>query len=247
VLAWSQSELGQFTEGAIHGEDAMRVAEELDNARAINTSCFSAAIVALRQGHVTRAIPLLEQSIQICRDTHLTIWLGLVTALMSYAYAQARQYEQARQLLADMPEPTDTIGFFAMPYFVEATMLTGGLSYAYDVAIRSLDITRTQNARGDHAHLLRLLGDLTRRLGANDADQAEAPYRQALAIAEELGMRPLQAHCHLGLGTLYGEQDKRELARQELSKAQALYRDMEMTFWLPQVETALSTLSVTCH
>jgi hypothetical protein len=80
------------------------------------------------------------------------------------------------------------------------------------------------------------------RLGANEADQAEAPYRQALSIAEALAMRPLQAHCYLGLGTLYGEQGERELARQELTRAQALYRDMEMTFWLPQVEAALSTL-----
>ena len=68
---------------------------------------------------------------------------------------------------------------------------------------------------------------------------AENHYRQALALAEELGMRPLLAHCHRGLGTLYAATGQREQARTELSTAIALYRAMEMTFWLPQAEAAL--------
>jgi predicted RNA polymerase sigma factor len=70
--------------------------------------------------------------------------------------------------------------------------------------------------------------------------QAEAHYRQALALAEELGMRPLQAHCHHGLGRLYSQTDRGEEARAELSAAIALYRAMAMTFWLPQAEAMLA-------
>jgi hypothetical protein len=65
-------------------------------------------------------------------------------------------------------------------------------------------------------------------------------YQQALTLADELGMRPLQAHCHLGLGTLYAKIDRREQARVELSAAMALYRAMDMTFWLLQAEAALA-------
>jgi hypothetical protein len=53
-------------------------------------------------------------------------------------------------------------------------------------------------------------------------------------------MRPLQAHCHLGLGTLYAKSGQAEHARSELATAIALYRAMEMTFWLPQAEAALA-------
>jgi uncharacterized protein HemY len=70
-------------------------------------------------------------------------------------------------------------------------------------------------------------------------EQAEAHYRQALALAEALGMRPLQAHCHRSLGTLYAVTDQWEQARTELSTANALYHGMDMTFWLPQTEAAL--------
>ena len=53
-------------------------------------------------------------------------------------------------------------------------------------------------------------------------------------------MRPLQAHCHRGLGTLFVTTGQHEQARLELSTALNLYRAMEMTFWLPEAEAALS-------
>jgi hypothetical protein len=60
-----------------------------------------------------------------------------------------------------------------------------------------------------------------------------------VTLASELGMRPLAAHCHRGLGTLYATTGQREQARAELTAAIALYRAMDMTFWLPQAEAAL--------
>src|SRR4029450_12581158 len=65
-------------------------------------------------------------------------------------------------------------------------------------------------------------------------------YQQALALAEELGMRPLQAHCYLGLGTLYAVTGQREVARTAPGAAITLYRAMEMTLWLPQAEATLA-------
>jgi Flp pilus assembly protein TadD len=59
-------------------------------------------------------------------------------------------------------------------------------------------------------------------------------------LAEELGMRPLQAHCHHGLGTLYAKTGQREQARAALSTAIEMYRAMDMTFWLPPAEVALA-------
>jgi Flp pilus assembly protein TadD len=52
-------------------------------------------------------------------------------------------------------------------------------------------------------------------------------------------MRPLQAHCHRGLGTLYDATGQQEQARVEVSTAIEMYQAMEMTFWLPQTEAAL--------
>jgi Flp pilus assembly protein TadD len=74
-------------------------------------------------------------------------------------------------------------------------------------------------------------------------EEAKTHFKQALALAEELGIRPLQAHCHRGLGTLYATLGQREQARTALSTAIQLYRAMGMTFWLPQTEAALEQVN----
>jgi len=60
-------------------------------------------------------------------------------------------------------------------------------------------------------------------------------------VAEELGMRPLQAHCYRGLGTLYRQKGRGAQARDALAVAITLYRAMDMTFWLAQAEAALAS------
>ena len=122
----------------------------------------------------------------------------------------------------------------------EALLLTGRVEEASGMVDRLLDLCRTHTGRGWQAQALWLCGEVARHRAPPDVTAAEAPYRQALALAEELGMRPLQAHCHRGLGTLYAATGQREQARTALSAALALYRAMEMTFWLPQTEAALA-------
>jgi len=76
-----------------------------------------------------------------------------------------------------------------------------------------------------------------------DVELAEDYYCQALALAEELGMRPLVAHCHRDLGMLSLKRGRGAQAHAELSVASALYRTMEMSFWLPQTEEALAQVN----
>jgi tetratricopeptide (TPR) repeat protein len=119
-------------------------------------------------------------------------------------------------------------------------MLAGRLEEAQTLAERALAIAREHQERGNQAYALRLLGDIAAQREPPESDQAGEYYRQALALAEELGMCPLQAHCHRGLGTLYATIGQQEQARTELSAAIVLYRAMDMTFWLPQTEAALA-------
>ena len=121
----------------------------------------------------------------------------------------------------------------------EAQLLAGRLEEAHALAERTLAHARERQERGHQAYALRLLGEIAAHREPPEVAPAEDYYRQALALAEELGMRPLQAHCHLGLGTLYAKIGRPEAARAELSTAIELYRSMEMTFWLPQAEAAL--------
>jgi tetratricopeptide (TPR) repeat protein len=125
----------------------------------------------------------------------------------------------------------------------EGYRLAGQLEEASQLAVRALELARTHQERGHEAYALRLLGDIAAHQELPEVEPAATHYRQALALAEELGMRPLQAHCHLGLGTLYAQRGRGEQVRTELTTAIDLYRAMDMTFWLPQAEAALAQVS----
>jgi len=88
-------------------------------------------------------------------------------------------------------------------------------------------------ARGREAHALCLAGDIA---SAGSAEDAEAYHREALALAGDLAMRPLVAHCHLGLGKLYRRAGKREQPPEHLTTATTMYREMGMTYWLEKAE-----------
>jgi tetratricopeptide (TPR) repeat protein len=122
----------------------------------------------------------------------------------------------------------------------EAYLLAGRLEEARQRAEQAVDLARQYKQRGNEAWALWLLGESTVHQASPEGEPAAGHYHQALALAEELGMRPLQAHCHRGLGMLYAATGQREQAGAELSMATEMYRGMEMTFWLPETEAALA-------
>jgi tetratricopeptide (TPR) repeat protein len=119
----------------------------------------------------------------------------------------------------------------------EAYLLAGRVEDALESAQRALDLSRDYKQRGYYAHALRLVGEIAAWRNPPERDQAPTHYRQALALAEELGMRPLVAHCHLGLGKLYRRTGKHEQAQEPLTTATTMYREMDMQFWLEKVKT----------
>lgn len=76
-----------------------------------------------------------------------------------------------------------------------------------------------------------------------DAENPVRYDRQAVSLAEELGMRPPTAHCHLGLGKLYRRAGKREQAQDHLTAASSMFREMDMQIWLEQAEAELKALA----
>jgi sugar phosphate isomerase/epimerase len=100
-------------------------------------------------------------------------------------------------------------------------------------------LAQTLTERGTQAWALRLHAEIAQRSDPPAVEAADFYYRQALTLADELGMRPLVAHCHLGLGTLYRKIGRDEQALAELATAAAMYGAMEMPFWLARAETEL--------
>jgi tetratricopeptide (TPR) repeat protein len=170
--------------------------------------------------------------------THLfsiTVSLGLAYTLSGRVTEVLRLFDQVV-----VQEDPAIRGSSTMIKLGEAYLLAGRLETAIHLTERALVLARDRKGRGSQAWALRLLGEIALHGSPSDIALAETHYRQALALAKELGMRPLVAHCHAGLGALYAKTGRWEQARTELSAAIALYRVMAMTFWLPQTEAALA-------
>jgi tetratricopeptide (TPR) repeat protein len=244
-LAECHAELGTFAEGCTRGEEGLRIAEEVNHPASLMLASSRLGLLSLRQGDLSKAFPLLERAISICHEANLSAPFSTVAAALGAAYTLGERVADAMPLLTLAMEQAiavDRVSAQALCrlFLGEAQVLAGHLEEAHALAERPLALARERQERGNETYALRLLGEIATRREPPEAAQAKAHYRQALALADELGMRPLQAHCHRGLGTLYAKTGRQEQARAELSTAIEMYRAMDMTFWLPQTEAVLA-------
>ena len=153
---------------------------------------------------------MLERCLELCRVYNLLIWFPETTAALGCAYAFAGRVAEALPLLEQAEQRGTAMGTMGgqslrAGYLGEAYLLAGRMEEAVQRAGRALDLARAHKERGYQAWTLRLLGEIAAHQASPEVEPAAQHYRQALALAEALGMRSLMAHCHLGLGTLYAK------------------------------------------
>jgi tetratricopeptide (TPR) repeat protein len=242
------AQLGAFAVGRPLQAEAIRIAEAGQAPYSLAMAYQGAGVLLLRQGDVPHAIAVLERGLALCRSRNIESWFAGLAAALGYAYALAGHLSEALALLEQVVvQDTAMRGGCPLAAWVlwqsEAILLTGGVEEARDLTLQALDLIRARHERGNEAWALRLVGEIALQRTPLDPDHAATSYRHALALAEELGMRPLQGHCHRGLGMLYAQTSQPEQACAALSAALALYRAMEMRFWLPETEAALAQIA----
>ena len=245
-LAWGLAELGEFVEGIVRGNEAVQIAETtVDQPLTLSHAYFGLGLVYLRKGDLPQAIAMLERCLRVCQTGDIQLVLRYVVSYLGYAYALSERLADALPLLEQAVEQSAaTRHMFIDPLLIahrgEAYLLAGRLADADQQARHAIERSRDLKQRGHEAYALRLLGEIAAQRQPPDCEAAVAAYRQGITLADELGMRPLAAHCHLGLGTLWARTGRPELARAELSGAMAPYRALDMTFWFSRAETVLA-------
>ena len=240
-LAWCLADVGEFAEAMARADEAGRIAHEIDHPSSLVVGYRSLGLVALCRGDLMQAIPPLERSVELCRTIPVPALSDVSTAYLGYAYALSGRLREGVALLEgalsdpvydghrepfDVPRPPRGS---APPGRSPGRCARGRLA-------RPRPRAPAEGARNE-AWVLRLLGEIAAQ--ANPLQPAAAQYGQALARADELGMRPLAAHCHLGLGKVSRRTGELEEACEHLTTATAMYREMGITFWLENAEMAL--------
>jgi tetratricopeptide (TPR) repeat protein len=235
------SQLGRFDEAIGHAEAAVRIAEEADHPFSLFAGLADLGRTYLRRGDLPRATRDLERCYDLCRSWHIVAGRLLAAAAPGAAYALAGRADEALPLVAGAVDEFRSRPIHGRPAFIllhagTSYLAVGRLDEAASHASEALALTRRLGARASEAHALCLAGDVASAGGAEDA---RGYYREALRLAGELGMRPLVAHCHLGLGKLYHRAGRRQEAREHLTVAAASYREMGMNLWRDQAEAGL--------
>ena len=201
----------------------------------------------LRQGELTLAERVLEHSLHIIHTADLeqifpytAARLGLTRVLLGKPDSGLSLLEEAVRIATHEGTAESTP---ALTMLGEAYLALERYEDAMDMATRARAIALERGERGYEAWTDWLRGASEVRRSRGSAEAASAHYARALALADTLGMRPLVAHCHLGLERLYRRTGNQEQAREHLTIATTMYREMDMRFWLEQAEAELQEIS----
>ncbi len=239
-LVLSLSRLGRFAEAAEYKNEAIRLAELTQHAFTLGSAYRAASTFHFLRGDWAKARELNDQELAVFRTGNVGIYLPEVVSSSAWVLAQLGDVNEALSRLREGEKLVEgratrgLIGGLGSSYHSlgRACLLLGRLDEAQSLAKRAVECSPLQVGFAAYAH--HLLGDIAAHPDRLDAESAEAHYRQALALAEPRGMRPLVAHCHLGLGTLFRRTAKHHQAQQHLGIATTIYRETGMRFWLDQ-------------
>jgi predicted ATPase/class 3 adenylate cyclase len=243
-LTRALAERGAFAQGLVYGQDAIRLAEALGHLHSMSYACWLVGYLHGLKGDFAEAVPLLERGLEVSRETHLVALSTHNAWVLGDVLVRSGRVAEGLDLLEWSREVRRPFGTaFSFSRFLvdlgEAYLVADRLEDARTSAEQAFTLTREQGQRGHEAYALRLLGEIASHPDRPDAAAAEAHYGAALALASELGMRPLVAHCHLGLGKLDRRIGDRVKGDEALATAIAMYREMGMTFWLEKAKAAL--------
>jgi class 3 adenylate cyclase/tetratricopeptide (TPR) repeat protein len=237
-LVSSLAELGRFAEATQYAAEALRLAEPTRHAFTVSETHSAVGEFHLLKGDWAKARSLIEHGIFVLSVPGAVATSAWVLAQVGEASEALTRLREGEKLI-ERHAVRDIVGHRRDAYrsLARAGLLLGRLDEARSLGDRAVESSRSHP--GFAAHALHLLGDIATHPDGFDPDRGETHYRQALALAEPRGMRPLIAHCHLGLGKLYRRTGKREQAHEYLTTAATMYREMDMRFWLEKAETEM--------
>jgi class 3 adenylate cyclase len=240
-LAWVLADIGEFEEGVRHGQDALKMAETFGQPFSLARTLNDLGYLYCVRGDVNRSVPVLERALALWSERNLRISSPVTMGFLGYAYALSGRVSEGLSLLQEAEAAGESLNlhwFRALQdvHIGETHLVSDRLDEARRYAERALAFARERHMRGCEAMALRLLAETALRSAPLEAERAADHYRQARALAGELRMRPLVAHCELGLAKLNQRIGQQQEAREHIATAVTMYREMGMSFWLPDAE-----------
>jgi len=247
-LARALAERGVFDAGCEHGQEAVRLGEELDHPFSLVWAYLHLGYLEGLRGHFNRAILLIERAVALSHEWNIVYETPIAMAALGHVYARSGRVEEGvswlqRALAGYASAGIGYLRAMSLAQLGEALLLVGRVEEAWDCGTRAVGLASERGERGQEAWAHHLLGEIASHQNCLDVAAAEAQYAGATVLASELGMRPLVAHCRFSLGKLHGRVGDRQ-ATEHLTTAMRLFHEMGMRFWFEMAKAEMQALEV---
>ncbi len=241
-LSWSLAERGDFGAAIARGDEGVYIAEAVDHLVSRIYAYMALGIVHLRKGDLAVAISTLQRAFQLSATENLRMARATVAGYLGRAYTLSNRPDDAIAILEEAVAAAAGMELMVdqalrLAHLSEAYLQAGHVEQATRIAHLAQQSALDFNQRGASAWTQWLFGEIHSQ--SERQEQAEEHYRKAVRLASELGMAPLIAHCHFGIGKGLGRTKKVEAARDHLVEAARLYGTLEMPFWKNEAEALL--------
>jgi tetratricopeptide (TPR) repeat protein len=240
-----EGDLGEFAHAIPLGEEAVRIAEDGGQPFDVCDACLGLGSLYVKKGDFDKAIPLLERARQLCETWSIRLLLQRSLSTLGRAYALSGRIAEGLPLLEQAAEASAVLRGRSIGHSLwliglcEGYLLADRVDAARPLAERLLEVARSRSERAYEAHGLRLFGDVAALSCPPAVEEAERHYRDSIALAERLSMRPLAALGRLRLGELLAP-TLPEAGRAGLETARRQFAEMDMTFWMRRAEEAIA-------
>ena len=239
--------MGRFAEGKVLGAEGIQIGAESEHATSMIHMTCSVGMLYLLKGDLEQAVAMLGPGLELCRSANIPVYVPFTASRLGCAYAYSGRLTEALPYLEQGVDDSLNSGraaFLAlsMASLAEGYLFAGRVDDAIATANRALALAQQHKERGHEAWATKLLGDTSMHEGRRVPDQAEAHYRRALGLCRELHMRPLAAHCRVGIGSVHAARGSIAEARTEIAAAIDEFRGMEMTLWQERAQAVLKSM-----
>ena len=247
IYGISMGMIGNFSQGKLYCEKAIQVAEKINHLRSLGQAELYCGYLDNIKGEYKHAIEHLQKSVELLEQSKYFLMLTLARSFLGYAYFLQGDPQKAIENIQIALKIHNDIGFMLSisthyMYLSMAYFDLGNQEKALECIEKSVNLGHKSNEKGNEglAHIWR--GRILAKLDPLKKVEAEESIRKGIEILERLKLKALYADGYLALGEIYADRDQKEQALGYLKKAESMFEEMGMDYWLEKTQEILNRI-----
>jgi class 3 adenylate cyclase/tetratricopeptide (TPR) repeat protein/energy-coupling factor transporter ATP-binding protein EcfA2 len=236
--------LGNFEEGEALCEKGLRFALDIDNLYNIGWAELTYSAFFAAKGDGKNAVDHSLNSVRYFEELQLVLGIGLALTELGLGYYFLGDLETAREHVQKAIDIQSSAGipfYSSLPYWILGVvdLDSGDLENALGCTEEALELAKKNNEKLTEGTSRILLGRVLGKADKSRYSEAEECILQGIKLLDELKLKPFFSQGYFCLGELYSDIGQEEKALENLKKAEGLFQEMGMDYWLRKTQAVL--------